>query len=279
MFPNPSLQAYTQTSGTTQSSNLVINQRDPTSNDIYYPIGKFWLNQAGIRLWYLNKQSNVITLANHIGAIQSTWELISVSSLLASISDTSNTPVFPSSSSATPPDNIQLVGANGVSVTSNPTSNLLTISGTGTLAESFVGNTGTATPLANVLNVVGVGSVVVTASGNTLSISDSGGAFTWSDVSGAFAAVSENGYFITGTSTGTLPSSAVEGTTIKFIVDTTSNLTIQANTGQHIRISTKVSAATGIAVNTQQGDSVSLVYRLADTTWISEATNGGWNIT
>lgn len=93
-------------------------------------------------------------------------------------------------------------------------------------------------------------------------------AFVWNDVSGAFSPLTQNGYFITGTATGTLPASPVQGDTIKFFVDHASQvLTIKAAGTQLIRLGSLVSSAGGTAVSTLQGDSVELVYRAANTTW------------
>ena len=127
-------QAYAQSVATTPTSAIWVDTRDPTANDIYYPIGQFWLNQPATKLWYLASQKNTT------GVLQSTWELISVSSALVTLSDTSNTTVSPSSSSATPPDNIQLVGGTGITVVATPASNLLTITNTGAGTETLTGD-------------------------------------------------------------------------------------------------------------------------------------------
>src|SRR5215831_7256070 len=127
-------QAYAQSVATTPTSAIWVDTRDPTANDIYYPIGQFWLNQPATKLWYLASQKNTA------GVLQSTWELISVSSALVTLSDTSNTTVSPSSSSATPPDNIQLVGGTGITVVATPASNLLTITNTGSGTETITGD-------------------------------------------------------------------------------------------------------------------------------------------
>lgn len=96
----------------------------------------------------------------------------------------------------------------------------------------------------------------------------SGGGFTWNDISGAFSPLKSNGYFITGTATGTLPATPVQGDTIKFFVDhATQDLTIQASGTQLIRMGNSVSSAGGTALSTAQGDSVELVYRASNTTW------------
>lgn len=102
----------------------------------------------------------------------------------------------------------------------------------------------------------------------------------WLDVSGAVSAAVDTGYFITGTCTLTLPSSPSQGDLINCIVDTTQILTIQANTGQFIRVANNLTAAAGTAVNTQRGDSMELVYRAATTTWLARSNpNGAWTYT
>lgn len=102
------------------------------------------------------------------------------------------------------------------------------------------------------------------------------GGMTWTDNSGAFAAVKSNGYFITTTSTSTLPASPSEGDTIAFNVDTANILTIQANTGQFIRLSSSISSIAGTLVNTAQGDAITLIYRASGTTWHAQSAIGVW---
>lgn len=142
MFRDPSQQAYAIGVGTQSTNYPILESRDPSVNDTQYPIGKFWINQPLKRLWYLDALSNAISPSNPSGALQATWQPISIQSLLASISDTTNTPVFASSSSATPPDNIQLVAGAGISIVANPASNLLTITNIGAGVETFSGNIG-----------------------------------------------------------------------------------------------------------------------------------------
>jgi hypothetical protein len=148
------------------------------------------------------------------------------------------------------------------------------------VATQYDGNTGIAIPALNILNVLGSGAVNVVGSGNTLTISVSGGGLTWTDQATSFNTSSNNGYFTTGTLTATLPASPAQGDTINFIVDTTNILTIQANTGQKIRVGTNISASAGTCVNEHQGDGIELVYRASDATWISFASpQGTWTVT
>lgn len=221
--PNYSLsqQAYVQAVGTSSTNYPVISTRDPTQFDVTYSIGRFWINTLDIRLWYLNNQSNAS------GQLLSTWELISTSSLLSSLSDTNGTVVFPSIPSATPPDNIQFVAGQGISIVGTPsaTNPIITISST---AE---------------------------------------GLFNWVDVSGVVTADPFTGYFVTGATTSTLPLAPTQGATISYLVDTGSTLTITAAGTQRIRIGTLLSSAGGTATNTLQGDSIQLVYRSANDTW------------
>jgi hypothetical protein len=137
--------------------------RNPNTYDVSYVIGQFWQNTQNTSIWYLNSQ----TSAN--GLLQSNW--VAIASTLNSISDTVNTPVYPSSGLSIPPDNIQLVGASGISVVSNAVANLLTISATGTIGQTITGNTGG--PLIPTLgnwNILGDGSITSIGSGSTLTV-------------------------------------------------------------------------------------------------------------
>ncbi len=139
----------------------------------------------------------------------------------------------------------------------------------------------TATPNIKVGTITSpLGTISIGYSSPNITIDTIATGFTWSDISGSFSANVRNGYFITTTANATLPATAAEGDNIKFIVDTTNNLTITANTGQRIRIGTTLSASAGTAVNTQRGDAVSLVFRASGSTWFAESDPvGGWNIT
>lgn len=106
-----------------------------------------------------------------------------------------------------------------------------------------------------------------------------GSGFTWSNQSAPFNAVKGNGYFITGTCTGTLPASPGIGDTIKFIVQGAFVLTLQANTGQKIQISSNLSSAAGTQVSTANGDACTLVYNSTGLQWDAEAFVGAWNFT
>jgi len=137
MYQNGSQRSYSQGFGTVNTNYPIIDQRDPTANDVNYPIGQFWLNNQSEDLWYLNNQSNMITGSNPAGALQSNWVLASKDNALSSLSDTNNVNVvFPSSPSSTPPDNIQFIGGTGISVVGNPTNNSITITNTGIVTET-----------------------------------------------------------------------------------------------------------------------------------------------
>jgi hypothetical protein len=115
-----SQQAYSQAVGTNPTNYPIISTRDPNQYDVVYKIGQFWLNTQNVSLWYLNNQSNAS------GQLLSTWIQISEGNhVLQSLSDTANTVVYPSSDTSSPPNNIQLVGQNGIIITSVPASNLI----------------------------------------------------------------------------------------------------------------------------------------------------------
>ena len=153
----------------------------------------------------------------------------------------------------------------------------------GTL-ETLTGNSGGAvSPSLQNINIVGDGTtatVVGNPGTNTLTISSIGsGAFTWTNKNISFAAAAANGYFITNTATATLPASPSLGDTIEFIVDTTAILTIQAVGSQKIRIANSLSSTAGTAVNSLQGDSLTLIYSDTTTSWVALDLNGSWQLT
>jgi len=126
---------------------------------------------------------------------------------------------------------------------------------------------------------VGTAGEVLTSNGTGVAptFQVAGGDFAWNDASGAFSPLANNGYFVTGTATGTLPASPVQGDTIKFFVDhATQDLTIDAPGTQLIRFGSAVSSAGGTALSTAQGDSVTLVYRTSDTCWCATSLIGVW---
>jgi hypothetical protein len=120
------------------------------------------------------------------------------------------------------------------------------------------------------------GNVILSLSGATI--------FNWTDQDTDFNVVPGNGYFITaGSVIAFLPASPVQGTTVSFVCDfvvtsgPSNAFVVQCNSGQYIRIGSDVSSATGITVNTHQGDSIELVYHEADSTWFAfTAPLGVW---
>ena len=149
---------------------------------------------------------------------------------------------------------------------------------TTTQYNTLVGNTGNT--IANI--APGTATWVLTSNGAAANPSYQVLPFTpltWTDEAVSFPAVANNAYFVSAIATATLPGSPTQGQTISFTVDTTAILTIQANTGQIIRIGKAVSATAGTADSNFQGDSVTLVYRTSDTAWIAESVLGTWTVT
>ncbi len=66
--------------------------------------------------------------------------------------------------------NINVIGSGVIAVAGNPGTNTLTISGSGTLATSYVTDAGSAVPALNVLNVLGGDNLNTTGSGSTLKV-------------------------------------------------------------------------------------------------------------
>lgn len=162
-------------------------------------------------------------------------------------------------------------------VFSNTTTTGALQSATLTNGQILIGSTGAAPAAASLTAGSGI---AITPGAHSIEIATTGATFTWSDEGASFAAASDNGYFITATATATLPASPANGDEIDFIVDAATVLTIQANTGQTIRFGSVISAAAGTAVSSAIGDTVTLVYRTTNTSWIANGGfTGNWNIT
>lgn len=110
----------------------------------------------------------------------------------------------------------------------------------------------------------------------------------WTEEAVSFAAVANNGYFVTGTATVTLPASPLQGDTVIIQDDTAAGvITIVSGNGGQIRVGTNISAVTTGSVSTSalvpstsnQGNSITLTYRSADTTWHARALEGNWTVT
>jgi len=114
-------------------------------------------------------------------------------------------------------------------------------------------------------------------SGNpTIAVSTEG--LTWTDQATSFAAAAENAYYVTAAATATLPSGASNGATIKIICVASSAVVIQSSDTDTIRIGASVSSGPGTATNTAQGNSLTLHYYAAGTSWYAEGVQGNWTL-
>jgi hypothetical protein len=117
-------QAYAKAVGTTTTSSIWLDVRDPTSRDVNFNIGQFWLNKNSSALFYLTGFSSLT------GYVEASWVIINVlQTLLETLSDTNNIPVTPSNTVAAVPNNIQLICLDGsLNVVSNPSNNRIEFS-------------------------------------------------------------------------------------------------------------------------------------------------------
>lgn len=148
-----SQQAYCQSVGVSSTNYPHLDTRDPTSNDVYYPIGKLWQNTTSNSLWYLN------SFTSTGGILQAFWTEISNAA-------TSILEIVTNSGSATPIAGIlNLLASNGL--TFQGSSNTVQLNND----LQFTGNTGTANFSSGNLNIVGADGTTVTMSGSTATIS------------------------------------------------------------------------------------------------------------
>jgi hypothetical protein len=145
----------------------------------------------------------------------------------------------------------------------------------------FTTDNGIAVPASNNLNVFGGTGTNTSASGSTITINVKSDGFTWSEQSSNFNAAIQNGYYCNAGLTVTLPATSglVIGNTIIIYVDTTSIITIQANTGQMIQVGDTVSVSAGTATNSKKGDVIELNFKPSDSTWHTIDMIGTWTTT
>lgn len=156
--------AYAQSVGSTPTNANYIATRNPGTTDTNFPIGQFWQNTDNESLWYLN------SFSTSGGVLQAAW--VNIESTLATLSDTADTPVSPSSSLSTPPNNIQLTNLDGtIDILSDAVNNRIIISTSDTGdVQTLTPNSGTSpvTPLGGTINVYGTGSLTTVGSSGTV---------------------------------------------------------------------------------------------------------------
>ena|SRR5579872_5331495 len=152
--------------------------------------------------------------------------------------------------------------------------------GESAIVETLTGNSGGAVgpDASHNINVLGSGAVTVVGvpASNTLTISVSGTGLTWTDEAISFSAAASNGYFCTAALTATLPASPSQGDTIAINTVTSSNVVIQANTGQTIVLGLTSSTTAGTCTSSDTGNSIELVYRSTGSTWRTLNEVGTW---
>lgn len=150
----------------------------------------------------------------------------------------------------------------------------LVVSGGTGFGKTITGNDSVAlSPTAGNWNIVGTQGVTTTGSGSTLTIHVAGEGLTWNLTNANIANLAvESGYFCVspgGALTLGLPATSVLGDTIKVVLDGAVSWQITQAAGQQIRVakSTTTLGAGGSITSTAQGDSITLVCRVANTIW------------
>lgn len=145
----------------------------------------------------------------------------------------------------------------------------------------FTTDSGIAVPAANNLNVIGGTGTTTSGAGSTITITVQNDGFVWSERSATFSAAIQNGYYCNAALTVNLPATAglTIGNTIIIFVDTASIVTIQANTGQFIQVSSSISSSAGTAQSNTQGSILELNFKPSDSTWHTISSLGTWTTT
>lgn len=107
-------------------------------------------------------------------------------------------------------------------------------------------------------------------------VSSTTGTTAWLDSAGG-ALVNHVGYFATAAAVFTLPAGVVNGDEIEIVDTIGGGVVVTAQGGNFIQDSNTASSANGTATSTQKGDSMRLIFRLADLTWYNvPSASGTW---
>lgn len=149
-----------------------------------------------------------------------------------------------------------------------------------TVPTSFVTDNGTVIPSGNIINVNGGAGVQVIANpngSNNMVVNVVTDGMTWSDKSVTFNAAVENGYFCNAALTVNMPTiGLVNGSTVIIFVDTSGAVVVQTSGGQSIQVGNEIGTS---STSTIQGSTLTLIYRVSDTTWHTISSVGTWSTT
>lgn len=147
-------------------------------------------------------------------------------------------------------------------------------SGTG-LGQTITGDSGGAlSPTAGNWNILGGPGVTTSGSGSTLTINS----VVFTNQGSSTSVTSDSGSFATAAITLTTPAAPAQGEELVFVCTTANALVVDAASTHLIRIGSLVTSAGGTATSTAIGDSLTLRYRAADTTWYATSVIGTWLI-
>lgn len=181
-----------------------------------------------------------------------------------------------STSGAKSINNAGLASFDSVSFSVDAATGFISAKATG-LANTITGDSGGALPpTANNWNILGRSGSKTSGSGSTLTVKSP----PYADASATATSTLNSGEFVTGAFTRTLPVTAgvADGDLVEYACTSASALVIQASPAQFIRIGSLITSAAGSATSTAIGDSVSLRFRAADSTWYATSVIGTWLI-
>jgi hypothetical protein len=269
MTINPTLpqSAYSSSSGTTNTLPFItiFSNVDPTPSDGVNntPVQTRWLNQPLAKEWIL------IGFTSNTGVVYSNWELLTNhSAATETLTGNSGGPVPPTG------NNINVLGdTTSINIVGTPGTSTLTISTAGTVATSYVENTGSAVPVAGVLNVLGSAGVSTSGTGNTITITAAAEvATTYTENTGTATPALNNLNVLGATGITTTGS----GSTITISGATSLPLTFAENTGTAQAVSNVLNVVgSGGITTTGSGNTITITGSGTDTINIQTFTPAG----
>lgn len=266
-------QVYTLGSGTASTERFIniITDRDPTPQDVNYLVQQRWINKT------TGREHILIGFTPSQGIQQADWLNLG--------SGTGSTEYIRGNfGGAVPPDGsniIDFVGdGNTISILGTPALNQLVANVLLPPANTLI--------YSNQSEMQGIafGPVgeVLTGQGPTLppiwTTPSAPGGIVWSEQTANFTAAANTGNVVTATATANLVVLPQNGDTILFVsaISGGGTLTIVPAAGEKLSIGTVLGSASGTAVSTDYGDSLTLTYLTSTNTWYATSIVGNWTV-
>lgn len=271
--------------------------RPPATTDYNFPLGKLWIDKAGIASYQL------LQITTSVGVTSGYWypmagtgagiEVLAGSSgsatgFTVTLSPGSTGLTYTGSGSTMTTAGVLVLANGGSGASLSAVNGGIVYSGASAMGISAAGSSGQILQSAGAASPVWTTATYPATAGSSGNVITSNGTnfvsaapvFTkmpWNSIAIGTAASSNNGYFASAALTLTFPASPAQGDQISVATSTGSNVVLNAGVGQFFKVGAGTSSSGGSATSSAAGNSITLIYQTSDSTWYSiGAPQGTW---